>query len=359
MVRRRVTINDVAQHLGIAKGTVSRALNGYGDVSETLRQRVRAAAQELGYKPSSLARRLTRGSADTIGMVLIVGGPQLYDPFLSQFLDGASSSLRRRGRDLLVSTAPSTEAAVPEFEALAQLRKVDGFLLTRTESKDPRVLFLQEKGLPFVTHGRVEGENSHPWFDIDNEAAMIEAVDQLSALGHERIGLIAAPSRLNFGRLRLRGFRRGIALAGLDTGDLPIETVTTVDSESGRQAAIRLLRDPMPPTALVCMTDVLAIGAYAAARDLRLRVGRDISVIGYDGLPTGGFLDPPLSTFDQAPGDYGGYVADMLLDLIDGDTTDHPGRLERARFAARGSHGPPTLSSQELRRLVGQTEATV
>jgi LacI family transcriptional regulator len=358
-VTRRVTINDVAQHLGVAKGTVSRALNGYGDVSDSLRQRVAAAAHELGYKPSSLARRLTRGRADTVGMVLIVGGPLLSDPFLSEFLDGVSRSLRRRSRDLLVSTAPSAEAAVGEYEAMAQLRKVDGFLLTRTESRDPRVRFLQEKGLPFVTHGRVQGRNDHPWFDIDNEATMVEAVGHLAQLGHQRIGLIAAPSKLNFARLRLRGFRRGIAAAGFDRQDAPVETTVAIDIEAGRTAAVRLLRAPTPPTALVCMTDMLAIGAYAAVRDLRLRVGRDISVIGYDGLPTGASLDPPLTTFDQASGDYGAVVADLLLDLIDGVASDRPGRLERARFVARGSHGPPRLRPHELAALVRTCEVTV
>ena len=353
---RRVTINDVAQHLGVAKGTVSRALNNYGDVSAAMRARVAAAAHELGYRPSSLARRLTRGRADTVGMVLIVGGPLLNDPFLSEFLDGVSRSLRRRSRDLLVATASSAQAAVAEYEAMAQLRKVDGFLLTRTESRDPRVRFLQDKGLPFVTHGRVEGLNHHPWFDIDNEAAMVEAVDHLARQGHRRIGLVAAPSRLNFARLRRRGFFRGIAAAGLERRDAPLETTDAIDMEAGRSAALRLLRSPLPPTALVCMTDLLAIGAYAAARDLRLEVGHELSVIGYDGLATGAFLDPPLTTFDQSSGDYGACVADMLLDLIDGVATDRPGRLERARFVARGSHGPPRLRPHELAALIRSCE---
>jgi len=358
-VTGRVTINDVAQHLGVAKGTVSRALNNYGDVSAAMRERVAAAAHELGYKPSSLARRLTRGRADTVGMVLIVNGAQLYHPFLAQFLDGVSTSLRRRGHDLLLLTAPSAGAAVGEYEALAQLRKVDGFLLIRTEASDPCVRFLQDKGLPFVTYGRVEGDNSHPWFDIDNEAAMVEAVGHLAALGHQRIGLVAAPFRLNFARLRLNGFRRGMAAAGQAPENAPVETATAMDSEAGRTAALRLLRAPAPPTALVCMTDVLAIGAYAAARDLCLEVGRDLSVIGYDGLPTGAFLDPPLTTFDQSSGHYGADVADMLLDLIDGIATEQPRRLERARFVTRGSHGPPRLRPHELAALIRTGEMTV
>ncbi len=216
--------------------------------------------------------------------------------------------------------------------------------------------FLQDKGLPFVTHGRVEGLNHHPWFDIDNEAAMVEAVDHLARQGHRRIGLVAAPSRLNFARLRRRGFFRGIAAAGLERRDAPLETTDAIDMEAGRSAALRLLRSPLPPTALVCMTDLLAIGAYAAARDLRLEVGHELSVIGYDGLATGAFLDPPLTTFDQSSGDYGACVADMLLDLIDGVATDRPGRLERARFVARGSHGPPRLRPHELAALIRSCE---
>ena len=357
MASRRVTINDVARHLGIAKGTVSRALNGYADVSPALKRRVMAAADELDYKPSSLARRLTNGRADTVGIVLIVGEPNLYDAFLSEFLDGASRTLKARGRDLLVSTAPCADAAVSEYASLAQLRKADGFLLTRTETDDPRVRFLKQKEIPFVAYGRVGGDNDHPWLDVDGEAAMADAVARLAKLGHRRIGMVGAPDRLNFARLRRQGFCRGLAAAGLGHEDLLVETAGAIDIEAGRIAAMKLLQKPAPPTALICMNDVFAFGAYAAARDAGLRIGSDLSVISYDGLPTGDFLDPPLTTYDQSSVKSGVVVADMLLDLIDGIGLELPGRLEKATLRERGSHGPPTLSSEMLAKLITQTAA--
>jgi LacI family transcriptional regulator len=235
---------------------------------------------------------------------------------------------------------------------LAQLRKVDGFLLTRTESDYPRVRFLQEKDLPFVTHGRIGGVNSHPWFDVDGEAAMADAVERLANLGHRRIGMAASPDCLNFARLRLQGFYRGLQTSGLGRQAASIETVESIGIAAGRAAVLKLLQQPRPPTALVCMNDVFAFGAYAAARDLGLRIGSDLSVIGYDGLPAGDFLDPPLTTYDQSSVNAGAVVADMLLDLIDGLELDHPNQLERATLRARGSHGPPSVNSEALAGMI-------
>ena len=348
----KLTLKAFSETLGLSKSTVSRALGGYSDVSPKTREKIETAARELGYAPDPLARGLKRGRVESVGIVIVRGSPALYDPFLSEFLDGVSRSLNARGRDLLVSTAGSTQEAVDVYRRLIEARKVDGFILSRTETHDPRIEFLRKSGVPFVAHGRSETPDDYAWFDIDNEAAFVEAVTLAARQGHRHIAHVAAPPHMNFARLRLKGFLRGIAAAGIPSADAPVHTAPNLDIESGEDIARRLLLLPEPPTAIVCAVDLLAIGAYAAVKSLGLKVGRDVSVIGYDGLPFGAYLEPQLTTFDQSGGDHGAQVADMLLDVIEGKDPAALQIVKQAKLLKRASDGPPAQNSEDLARKI-------
>lgn len=348
----KLTLKEFSETLGLSKSTVSRALGGYSDVSPKTRAKIETAARDLGYVPDPLARGLKRGRVESVGIVIIRGAPALYDPFLSEFLDGVSRSLNARGRDLLVSTAGSTQEAVQVYQRLIEARKVDGFILSRTETHDPRIGFLRESGVPFVAHGRTDAPDDYAWFDIDNEAAFFEAVSLAADQGHKRVAHIAAPPHMNFARLRLKGFLRGVAAAGIASPDAPVHTAPSLDIESGEEIAKRLLQLPDPPTAIICAVDLLAIGAYTAIKSLGLTVGRDVSVIGYDGLPFGGYVEPQLTTFDQSGGDHGARVADMLLDVIEGADPASLQVMKQAKLRKRTSDGPPALTSQALAQKI-------
>lgn len=344
----KLTLKEFSETLGLSKSTVSRALGGYSDVSPKTRAKIESAARDLGYVPDPLARGLKRGRVESVGIVIIRGAPALYDPFLSEFLDGVSRSLNARGRDLLVSTAASTQEAIQVYRRLIEARKVDGFILSRTETHDPRIGFLRESGVPFVAHGRTDAPDDYAWFDLDNEAAFFEAVALAADQGHRQIAHIAAPPHMNFARLRLKGFLRGIEAAGIAASNAPVHTAPNLDIESGEEIVRRLLLQPVPPTAIICAVDLLAIGAYSAIKSLGLTVGRDVTVIGYDGLPFGSYLDPQLTTFDQSGGDHGAEVANMLLDLIEGAEPASLQVMKQAKLLRRGSDGTPALTPQEL-----------
>ncbi len=344
----KLTLKEFSETLGLSKSTVSRALGGYSDVSPKTRKKIETAARDLGYAPDPLARGLKRGRVESVGIVIVRGSPALYDPFLSEFLDGVSRSLNARGRDLLVSTAGSTQEAVDVYRRLIEARKVDGFILSRTETHDPRIAFLRDTGVPFVAHGRTDAPDDYAWFDIDNEAAFVEAVNLAAQQGHKKIAHIAAPPHMNFARLRLKGFLRGVAGAGIASADAPVHTASSLDIESGEEIARRLLLLPEPPTAIVCAVDLLAIGAYSAVKSLGLTVGQDVTIIGYDGLPFGAYLDPQLTTFDQSGGDHGAQVADMLLDVIEGADPAKLQIIKQAKLLKRASNGPPAQSAEEL-----------
>lgn len=344
---RAVTIADVARHVGVAKGTVSRVLNNYSDISEATRQQVLKAIEELGYRPSSLARNLKRGRVDTVGMVLPIAGANATNPFLSEFLNGISYAFSKLDKDLLVSTAATAEDALAAYGRMLAARKVDGIIITRTLYEDPRVDYLLERGVPFVTHGRDSRCSEHAWFDVDNEGAMHQAVAHAVELGHRRIGFIGGSLKWNFARQRDEGYRAGLEDCGL-VFDPELTCTSELSEQGGEDAAKALLMQEAPPTALLCMTDELGIGAINCARKLGLEVGADLTVIGYDALPVGAHLDTPLTTFAQHMEDAGKNIARSLDAILRGDDPQSHQMLVPAAMVRRNSDGPPRLSSQDL-----------
>ncbi len=345
-----VTIDDVARHVGVAKGTVSRVLNNYTDISEETRKRILKAVQDLGYQPSATARNLKRGRQDTLGIVIPVGHGSGADPFLSEFIDGIARALDELGLDLLVTTAHSRAHMIETIQRLIARRKVDGFIVTRTEVDDPRIAYLMEKNFPFVAHGRTANPSGYAWFDIDNHAAFADGVRHLYSLGHERIGFLGGSLELNFALQRRDGYRQGLEALGL-THDPQLETLQALSEKGGFAGAKALLSLDRPPTALLCVTDALAIGAVQFCRRYGLKAGSDVTVIGYDGLPVGEYLDPPLTTFSQSAQDAGGRVARMLVDVLDGKDPASLQSLAKATLIRRASDGAPTMTPEALSAL--------
>ncbi|MEP3048067.1 MAG: LacI family DNA-binding transcriptional regulator [Roseibium sp.] len=346
-LRGSVTIDDVARHVGVAKGTVSRVLNNYTDISEATRERILKAVKDLGYQPSATARNLKRGRQDTLGIVIPVGHGNGADPFLAEFIDGIARALDELGLDLLVTTAHSREHMIETIQRLIARRKVDGFIITRTEVNDPRIAFLSEHGFPFVTHGRSCLPANHAWFDIDNETAFADGVRHLYSLGHERIGFIGGSLDLNFALQRRDGYRHGLQSLGV-TQDRALETLQDLNEKGGYAGARELLSQVYPPTALLCATDALAIGAIRFCRNHGLKVGSDVTVIGYDGLPVGEYIDPPLTTFSQSAQEAGGRVSRMLIDVLDGKDPTSFQALAQATLTRRASDGAPSKTSEAL-----------
>lgn len=345
--RASVTINDVARHVGVAKGTVSRAINNYDDISDATRLRILDAIKELGYEPSATARNLKRGRQDTLGIVISADGALAADSFPSDFILGFSHALYTLDRDLLLIFAHSSEQIVETLERLIARRKVDGFVLTRTEPNDQQIALLSNTGVPFVTFGRTADSSGYAWIDIDKKIAFSDAVKHVVDLGHRSIGFVGGPDNLNFAHECRDGYRSGLDDAGL-IPDLAFETRVDVSERGGSEGARRLLSLPVPPTALLCVDDSVAIGAIRRCRDLGLAVGKDVSIIGYGSLPAGPHINSSLTTYSHSAHDAGERVASMLMDIIDGTLPTERQELARAKLIRRASDGPPTKSPEEL-----------
>jgi LacI family transcriptional regulator len=206
---------------------------------------------------------------------------------------------------------------------------------------------LLERGVPFVAHGRSETAGNFASLDIDGEAAFAAATERLIGYGHSHIGLINAPEHYMFAHHRAAGWRRALSAAGLPQGPVLQAEAT---EENGYRLMSMLLQSELPPTAVLCATDRMAVGALHAVASVGLRAGHDISVIGYDDLPMAGYTDPPLTTFQQPIPRMAQRMVAMLLALLDGADASQFREVWVPRLIARRSDGP----APKKKRRVGK-----
>lgn len=346
-LKDRITISDVAERVGLTKGTVSRALNGYPDIAERTRRRVMKTANELGYTPLAHAQAIRTGRVRSIGLVLQISEHDAHAPFLTDFLAGVTTAASAENWTLAVATANSDRSMIATIERLVSERKADGFILPRTLTDDPRVAHLRSHNVPFILYGRTKDTRGCAWFDVLGEHAMRDAVLRLHHLGHRRIGFVNGGSEYHFCRLRQEGYRAGLGHVGLPYD--PALVLNDVRRTSdGTHATHALLTAPEPPTAIVFATDETALGAYTAAQNLGLRIGSDLSVIAYDGIPEGLYAQPPLTTFSVENHAAGERLATLLIRRIRGEAAETLREHAPARLIVRASDGPPSLTSQAL-----------
>jgi len=314
-----VTIRDVARRLNLSITTVSRALDGYDDVAAETRQRVIAVAREMGYIPSHAARQMRRQRTETLGYILPTALPRFADPFFSEFIAGLGDEATLHNFDLLVSTAPPDSAAEQAlYRRWVQGRRVDGMVLSRMRLEDWRAQYLHDAGLPFVASGHSRTSVDFPYIEVDSRSGFAALVAHLVARGHRRIAYIGAPATLTLQADRFAGYRDGLTAAGI-AFDPALVAEGNLTRMSGYQAAQRLLALPQPPTAIIGVNDLTAIGAMRAARERGLVVGRDLAVAGFDGTEDAEHAEPPLTTLNQPVYDIARRLVKMLLAVIAGE----------------------------------------
>lgn len=337
-----VTIRDVARELGLSITTVSRALDGYADVAEATRSRVRTAAERMGYAPSHMARQMRRNRADAIGYVISLAASaksqpasrSFADPFVSEFISGLGDGAAAGGLDLLVSVATPGDEEQALFKRWVHGRRVDGMVINRLRKDDWRVAFLHAQRMPFVANGRIAGAD-FPYIEVDTRSGFKSLVLHLARLGHTRIAYIGGPAELRLQQDRLSGYRLGLREAGLAVQRSYVET-GDLTRRSGYEAAKRLLALASPPTAIIGVNDITAMGVLRAAQELGIRVGADLAVAGFDGIAEAEHTQPPLTTLNQPVYEIARGLVDMLVGLI------------RDGAGAKNAPRPQTLLQPEL-----------
>jgi DNA-binding LacI/PurR family transcriptional regulator len=343
MTRRRsshsrpaVTLATVAEAVGVSRMTVSNAYNRPDQLSPELRDRVFAVAEELGYSgPNPVARTLSRGETGSIGLVLDYALTGAFsDPATVEFLQGVAAGTEERGLGL--SLVPRIDG---RHAALVQAALVDGFILYCVPQEDPRMDAVQARRLPFV------GVDFDPAdglvrVNIDDRGAARSAAEHLTALGHRRFGIVLphdaqdstgaqaeAAATHHVERERLAGWREGLEAAGIDWDAVPVATPPGKGIETGRLGAARLLDRAERPTAILALSDLLAIGVIQGARDRGISVPHELSVTGFDDVPEAALVDPPLTTIRQSHHLKGSEAVRLLLEGEDAQSVLLPTEL--------------------------------
>ncbi len=289
-VPRPAGIRDVARLAGVSVASASFAVNGQPGVAPATRRRILAAAEQLGYRANPQAQALRRGRTTTYGFVV----RNLANPFFLEVLSGAEQAAVDAGATLLLlDSRYSLERERRHVQEMAAQRLAGLAIAPVGTGESIRLWQERRPGTPVValnaTAGRIAGVSR---VGPDNRAAVELPMRCLAELGHVSAAFLSAPRSLMADPDRLRHFRRLAKELGL-RGTVMYSPLTLDDV---RRAATAQLAAPGPPTAIITNSDYTAHAVYKAARDLSLRVGPGVSVVGHDDLPTSELLDPPLAT---------------------------------------------------------------
>lgn len=331
---RRPRLADIATQAGVSEATVSRVLNERPGVADSTRQAVLTAVDVLGYDRPT---RLRTTAVSLVGLVI----PELTNPIFPAFAQEIEVSLAHRGFTPVLCT--QSEGGIHEDEYVEMLldRGVAGIIYVSGQHADAgtspdRYNRLRERGLPIVlVNGFMEGVDA-PFVSDDDVAAMDLAVNHLAQLGHERIGLALGQERFVPARRKVAGFRQTMDRLGLAVPDDHV-VHTFFSVEGGAVAASELIDRGV--TAIVCGSDLMALGAIRQARTLGLAVPDDVSVVGYDDSPLVGFTDPPLTTIRQSVQAMCQAAARALTDEIAGEAAARGEFVFRPELVVRGSTG--------------------
>lgn len=312
---RRATINDVARLAGVSKGAVSRALNDGAGVGPATLERVRAAAAELGWRPSASARALLGARALAIGLVVRRPANLLGDdPFFSDFVAGVETVLAVRGYSLVLSVVDETTEEA-SYRRLAAEGRVDGFILTDVYRREPRYGLLASLGLPVVALGVPGRRCPFPAVGSDERAVVRVAIEHLASLGRTRIGHVCGLRGHVHAETRRDAWRRSVRRVGLEPGP---EACGEFTAAGGERATRALLDGREPPDAIFYANDLMAIAGMFVAVERGLRVPDDIAVVGFDDITLAAHVSPPLTTVTRGVRDWGAEAARLLLRVIDG-----------------------------------------
>ncbi len=314
--RARATIVDVASEAGVHPSTVSRVLNGHAGttVTEVTRERVLAAADRLGYRPSALARSLRLQRTLTLGMLV----PDITNPFFSSIIKGAEDAARQRGYNLILCNSEDDPQREATYLRVLRERQVDGLLIASSQMADDTIAELREEAFPFVLLNRATHSVEDLAVVVDNHSAAVEVVAYLAGLGHRRVGHIAGPQNTTTGVDRLDGYRAGVlAYGSADEPELVVEA-DAFSEEAGHRALGIMIAGPAHPTAVFAANDLIAIGMLQRLRETGAHVPGDLSIVGFNDIPLAGLLEPALTTVRVPQLEMGVAGAHLLIDRLEG-----------------------------------------
>ncbi len=301
------SIRDVARETGLSTATVSRVMNGGANVSKATRDKVLTASKKLDYIPNPAAKALSTARSNTVAAII----PTIENSVFAKYISSLERTLAKRGFSLVLAIAKSEEEE--EAAALKLLGMgAEAFILSGASHSPSMIELLRRRRIPFAFTSVWDGESQSPTIGYDNASIACEAIGYLAAKGHHHISVLHGPlAESDRTRLRLEGARRA---AGHVLDLTVLETELSV--AGGKQATKAILQDHRQTTAILCFSDVLALGAYSALAAAKLEIPKDVSVMGFDNLDWSKDIEPPLSTFDLPAEEMGAEVANQVSDFL-------------------------------------------
>jgi LacI family repressor for deo operon, udp, cdd, tsx, nupC, and nupG len=339
------TIQDVARQAAVSTATVSRVLSHPDLVAKATRKRVLQAVERLGYEPNRMARNLRRARASKILLTV----PVISNPVFGDMIQGVERVAREAGYAVILGETLNIPEQEDAYSTMLASREVDGIIFTSPIVPVSLTQAIQKHGgrAPIVNAFEYSPDFGVSSVHIDDAGAAELAVTHLIELGHRRIGAISGTMLAMTSRDRLRGVQAAMDRHGL-ADDLRIRH-GDFSIESGAVAAGELIAGGV--TALFSFSDEMAIGALAGIRRAGLSCPRDISLIGFDGIRFGRYLDPPLTTIVQPAEDVGSRAARILLDTIAGTQSDLLDVVLPHELVVRGSTGPAPTTQSVMREI--------
>ncbi len=331
----RVTINEVAAHAKVSRQTVSNTLNFPERVKPSTLERVRASIDQLGYRPSAPSQQLRQQRARAIGFELNAIGATRGD-VTHPFLVALSMAAPRRGLHLVPFASDDSRPTVDGYVDTVCRHLVDGFVLVDTHEGDPRPSWLDERSIPWVAFGRIwNNSEATTWVDVDGHAGTEAAVDHLVTQGYDRIGYLGWPAGSPVGDDRRNGWSDATERHG-------ITTTPQASCEQGiaeaTAAAIPLLDEVGRGGAVVCASDMLALGVLHAALRRGWDPGRDLGIVGFDGSNAARMSG--ITTVVQPLQQIADACVELLHGLVDGASPPQSGLLVRPQLEASTSTDP-------------------
>jgi LacI family transcriptional regulator len=308
----RITLKELAAQSGVHPSTVSRIVNDDPRlrVSAETRGRVKDLLKKTGYRPDGMARGLKLRQSFVLGVLV----PDVLNPLFAAIFRGVEDAALEEGYTVILSSTDGHEDRERDILLTLQSRMIDGMIVASATLRDSSVRWLRAHDVPHVLVNRYSDQRDY-FVGTDDKLGARLATEHLLALGHRRIAHLAGSPRYSTSLNRRRGYEEALKAAGIHPGpELIVET--SLATGGGVVATHRLLEQRKPPTAIVAVNDVAAVGAYDAAEQMRLRIPADLAITGYNDIPLATRLRPGLTTIHVPAQEFGRAAARMLLEQI-------------------------------------------
>lgn len=311
-----MSIKKLAEHLGLSKSTVSRALNGYSDVNPDTRKKVLLAAQEIGYKANPTAKRLASGKSRNVGIILPASSRMFVSPAFSKVLAGASTLLAKYEYQLIVTTISESQNEEQVYFDFITSGLVDGLFIVRTRSSDNRISMLKKHKFPYVCHGFGEDIPTDSYVDVDNKQAFYDLTKRQIESGHSQIAFLDAPIELTLSQARKKGY-----LLAMQEANLEVDERWLLNGELNEGAAMKMTKEVMSlakrPTSILCADDTMALGTIAACEELGYQPGVNIAIAGYGDYEHSRYSKPSITSLKYDTHAVGEEMAKLMLNKLE------------------------------------------